>query len=162
MEDSTTTNTTTSANGTDGTDNAAPTNGAAALPAASSKPLVGSTALSELLQAVDNQLLRPDEGEFVGREFVRAEIKQFLSVKNRMLVLVGPPGIGKTALAAQLVREQSASDRPFLAHFCGLSGADNPFTFCSLIAQQLHDQLGAGYTLPQTVRNQQVTIQASA
>ena len=106
--------------------------------------------------------MRPDEGEFVGREFVRAEIKQFLSVKNRMLVLVGPPGIGKTALAAQLVREQSASDHPFLAHFCGLSGDDNPFKFCSAIAQQLHDQLGEAYTLPQTVRNQQVTIQASA
>ena len=160
MENSTTS--TSSTNGTAGTETIAPTNGATALPAELSNPLVGSTALSELLQAVDNQLLRPDEGEFVGREFVRAEIKQFLSVKNRMLVLVGPPGIGKTALAAQLVREQSASDRPYLAHFCGLSGADNPFTFCSAIAQQLHDLLGEAYTLPQTVRNQQVTIQATA
>jgi hypothetical protein len=145
-----------SANGTNGA------NGAAALPAAPSKPAIVSTTLSELLQAVDDQLLRPDEGEFVGREFVRAEIKQFLSVKNRLLVLVGPPGIGKTALAAQLAREQSTAEYPFVAHFCGLSGDDNPFKFCSAIAQQLHEQLGEAYTLPQTVRNQQVTIQASA
>ncbi len=166
MEDSTTSTTstnvaatTTSTTSTNGT---ATTNGAEAPPAAQPKPPVASTALIELLQAVDDQLLRPDDGEFVGREFVRAEIKQFLSVKNRMLVLVGPPGIGKTALAAQLTREQSVSDHPFLAHFCGLSGDDNPFKFCSAIAQQLHDQLGEAYMLPQTVRNQQVTIQASA
>ncbi len=153
---------TTNTSGTASSNDAATTNGAAAPPDALPKPPVASAALIELLQAVDDQLLRPDDGEFVGREFVRAEIKQFLSVKNRMLVLVGPPGIGKTALAAQLAREQSTSDRPFLAHFCGLSGDDNPFKFCSAIAQQLHDQLGEAYTLPQTVRNQQVTIQASA
>ena len=95
-------------NGTDTTNGtASTTNGAVAIPSALPKPPVGSHALAELLQAVDDQLLRPDDGEFVGREFVRAEIKQFLSVKNRMLVLVGPPGIGKTALAAQLVREQA-------------------------------------------------------
>ena len=106
-------NDTASTNGTNGT------NDAAMLPSAPSKPAVGSATLIELLQTVDDQLLRPDEGEFVGREFVRAEITQFLSFKNRMLVLVGPPGIGKTALVARLAREQSASDHPFIAHFCG-------------------------------------------
>src|SRR5204863_2135339 len=120
-------------NGTASSNDIATSNGTAALQTGLPKPPVASAALTKLLQAVDDQLLRPDDGEFVGREFVRAEIKQFLSVKNRMLVLVGPPGIGKTALAAQLVREQSASDRPFLAHFCGLSGDDNPFKFCSAI-----------------------------
>jgi hypothetical protein len=144
------------------TANDATTNSAAALPDALPRPPVASPALIELLQTVDDQLLRPDTGEFIGRDFVRAEIKEFLSVKNRMLVLVGAPGIGKTALAAQLVREHSATAHPFLAHFCGLSGHDNPFQFCSAIAQQLYDQLGEAYTLPQTVRNQQVTIQASA
>ncbi len=160
-------NSTTSATSMNGANDTATTNGTASTSDAgttnsAATPPVTSAMLIELLQAVDDQLLRPDAGEFVGREFVRAEIKQFLSVKNRILVLVGPPGIGKTALTAQLAREQSASDHPFLAHFCGLSGDDNPFKFCSAIAQQLHDQLGAAYTLPQTVRNQQVTIQASA
>ncbi|MDQ2998802.1 MAG: ATP-binding protein, partial [Chloroflexota bacterium] len=155
-------NTATSAASTNDTASTNGTNGAAALPTALSKQPGASATLIELLQAVDDQLLRPDQGEFVGRAFVRAAITQFLSFKNRMLVLVGSPGIGKTALVAQLAREQSASDHPFVAHFCGLSGDDNPFTFCSTIAQQLHDQLGTAYTLPQTVRNQQVTIQASA
>jgi len=156
MENSTGATSTNGANGTNGT------NGAATLPTVLSNPPVVSSSLIELLQAVDDQLLRPDQGEFVGREFVRAEITQFLSFKNRMLVLVGPPGIGKTALVAQLAREQGASAHPFVAHFCGLSGDDNPFKFCSEIAQQLYDQLGEAYTLPQTMRNQQVTIQASA
>jgi hypothetical protein len=109
-------------------------------------------ALTTLLHAVDAQLLHPDESDFVGRDFVRAEITKFLAVHNRMLVLVGPPGAGKTALAAQLVRERLTGDAPYLAHFCGLSGDDNPFRFCSALAQQLYDRLGTGFTLPEAFR----------
>lgn len=98
-------NTATGAASTNDTASTNGTNGAAALPTALSKQPGASATLIELLQAVDDQLLRPDQGEFVGREFVRAAITQFLSFKNRMLVLVGPPGIGKTALVAQLARE---------------------------------------------------------
>lgn len=121
-----------------------------------------STTLTTLLQNVDEQLLRPDENDFVGREYVRSEIAKFLAVQNRMLVLVGVPGVGKTALAAQLVRENLGADVPYLAHFCGLAGDDNPYQFCDALAQQLYDVLGEGYSLPDTVRKQQVHIQASA
>ena len=121
-----------------------------------------ASALTKLLQTVDEQLLHPDENDFVGRQFVRDEIANFLKVQNRMLVLVGPPGVGKTALAAQLVREQLATEHPYLAHFCDLSGENNPYRFCDAIAEQLQEQLGEGYTLPQTVRKQQVNIQAVA
>ena len=119
------------------------------------------TLLASLTDAIDQQL-HPDENDFVGRAYVRDEIAKFLAVHNRMFVLVGPPGIGKTALAAQLVRENMAAETPYLAHFCSLSGDDNPYTFCDALAQQLQALLGEGYSLPDTVRKQQVTIQASA
>ncbi|KPV52996.1 hypothetical protein SE17_12175, partial [Kouleothrix aurantiaca] len=120
-----------------------------------------ATILASLADAIDQQL-HPDENDFVGRAYVRDEIAKFLAVRNRMLVLAGPPGIGKTALAAQLVRENMAAAIPYLAHFCSLSGDDNPYTFCDALAQQLQALLGEGYSLPDTVRKQQVTIQASA
>ena len=95
-----------------------------------------ATILASLTSAIDQQL-HPDDNDFVGRAYVRDEIAKFLAVRNRMFVQVGPPGIGKTALAAQLVRENMAADTPYLAHFCSLSGDDNPYTFCDALAQQL-------------------------
>ncbi|HBY94463.1 MAG TPA: hypothetical protein DEP84_10965, partial [Chloroflexi bacterium] len=119
-----------------------------------------STLSAELLQAVTDSLA-PDAGDFVGREFVRGEIKQFLATRNRMLVIVGPPGIGKTALAAALFREQMVAQQSYVAHFCGLSGADNPFIFCDTLAEQLQAQLGEDYSLPETARRQQVIIKTT-
>lgn len=119
-----------------------------------------SAKLATLLQDVSVQL-RPDDGDFVGRDFARAEIADFLSVHNRMLVFVGSPGVGKTALAAALVREQVEGDAPYLAHFCELRGADNPYAFCNALAQQLQAQLGDDYSLPQTARGQQVNVSTS-
>lgn len=121
-----------------------------------------ATSLTDLLHDVGEQLLHPNAGDFVGRAYVRDEIAKFLAVRNRMMVLVGSPGVGKTALAAQLVREHLADETPYLAHFCALSGDDNPYRFCDALAQQLHGLLGDAYTLPETVRKQQVHIQASA
>ena len=78
--------------------------------------------------------------EEFGREFVRAEIKQFLSVKNRMLVLVGPPGIGKTALAAQLVKTKG-----YVHHFNSRSqGVTNAAHFlrniCAVFDKRMNEQ----------------------
>lgn len=119
-----------------------------------------ATLSAELLQTVTDSLA-PDAGDFVGREFVRSEIEQFLATRNRMLVIVGPPGVGKTALAAALFREQINIAQPYLAHFCGLHGGDNPFTFCSSLAEQLQAHLGDAYTLPETARRQQVIIKTT-
>ncbi len=120
-----------------------------------------ATSQTALLQVVATQLCFDNGEEFVGREFARRVVREFLSVGNRMLVFVGPPGIGKTALAAALVRENAGAAQPYLAHFCELNGEDNPFRFCSALAQQLHARLGDDYVIPETVRGQQVTVQAS-
>ena len=117
----------------------------------------GSSNIDVILKAAEEQLY-PDSADFVGRGFVRDEVTRFLAVQNRMLVLVGPPGVGKTALALELVRASQAGDNPYLAHFCGVSGQDNPYTFCTALAEQLVDRLGANYTLPETARRQTVNL----
>jgi tetratricopeptide (TPR) repeat protein len=109
--------------------------------------------LTPLLATADRQL-HPDEGDFVGRAFVREQIEQFKGFSNRMLILVGPPGIGKTAFAAELVRSSLAEETPHLAHFCTLPDGDDPQLFCAGIARQVQALLGASYRLPQTFQKQ--------
>lgn len=133
---------------------------AAQAPAEGAPAATAAAGLRALLDTVDQQLLRPDAGDFVGRDFVRKDIADHLAVKNRMLVLVSPQGVGKTALAAQLIREHVDDPMPYLGYFCGLSGNDNPFVFCSALAELLERELG-GYTLPETAQKQQVNIQTN-
>jgi hypothetical protein len=111
------------------------------------------TRLQPLLAAVERQLA-PDAGDFVGRQFVRDAVREFSAVANRMLVLVAPPGVGKTALAAELLRESLAAGTPYLAHFCGLSDGTDPNEFVRALALQVQAALGADYRLPQTLAKQ--------
>src|SRR5205085_10980541 len=92
--------------------------------------------IDAFLQAVAAQV-HADADNFVGRKDILGAgspdapgvAQQFLDVHNRMLVLVGPPDIGKTALIARLARdyEDEARQQPYLAHFCGLNDGDNPY-----------------------------------
>jgi GTPase SAR1 family protein len=111
------------------------------------------TRLQPLIAAVERNLA-PDNGDFVGRQFVRDAVREFASVANRMLVLVGPPGVGKTAFAAELLRESLAAGTPHLAHFCGLSDGTDPNEFVRALALQVQDALGSDYRLPQTLAKQ--------
>ncbi len=121
--------------------------------------------ITPLIMAIDRQL-HPDAGEFVGRQHLRDTINTFTESTNRMLVFTGSPGIGKTAFAAQLVRERLSEPHPFLAHFCSLPGGDNPIEFCRALAAQLKAYLGDEYQIGglvgrQLVVNQQVNTGAA-
>ena len=112
--------------------------------------------IDAFLQAVAAQV-HADADNFVGRKDIVGTgspdapgvAQQFLDMHNRMLVLVGPPDIGKTALISRLARDYEARQQPYLAHFCGLNDGDSPYLFCAALAQQLLTQLGGDYKLPQ-------------
>ncbi len=95
-------------------------------------PAVGPPTDSPALAA-----LFADTATFVGRAHVRAAISEFLSTRNRIFVVVGPPGSGKTALAARLVVEQQRAGTPWLYSFCGIEDGDNPQQFITHLAAQL-------------------------
>ncbi|MEN9933687.1 MAG: hypothetical protein RLZZ387_266 [Chloroflexota bacterium] len=112
-----------------------------------------SARIQPLLDAVADQLA-PDAGDFVGRAAVRVVIRDFTALANRMLVIVAPPGVGKTALAAELVHESLAAGSPHLAHFCTLRDGADPSAFVRSLALQVQDALGGEYRLPQTLSKQ--------
>lgn len=83
---------------------------------------------------------------------LRAEINTFIANPNRMLLIVGPPGVGKTAFLTRLVRENQAGARPYLGHFCQLADGINPLECCRALGDQLRALLGDDYQLPTTAR----------
>ena len=99
--------------------------------------------------------------QFVGRDFLRKEVQDFLALQNRLLLLVGPPNVGKTAFVQALTREHSSGVRPYLAHYCAENDGANPFVFCTNISAQLQQMLGNDFELSETARQQQVTINAN-
>ena len=103
-----------------------------------------------------------DASEFIGRAAQRAQIDEFLKIKNRILVFVAPPGIGKTALIQAIEREHRADARPYIAHYCDSDEGANPFVFCTALSAKIQQALGADhFVLTDTARRQQVTIQTS-
>lgn len=63
------------------------------------------------MQLTDSDWTHVDERarDFTGREWVFERIRTFLASDARMLVIMGPPGTGKTAIAARLA--QASADR---------------------------------------------------
>ena len=73
---------------------------------------------------------------FVGRERELKQAKSLLS-DSRLLVLLGPGGIGKTHLAVQLAEEYAAAHR-MAAHFVPLAHVDSPELLVTSIAGALN------------------------
>jgi WD40 repeat protein len=71
-------------------------------------------------------------GDIVGRQFVRDRIQQFLdSRKSGVFLLTGEPGIGKTAILANLVAAELGRVHFFYRHTSGLRSPDD-FINCIL------------------------------
>jgi diguanylate cyclase (GGDEF)-like protein len=78
----------------------------------------------------------PRLASFVGRERELQETKSLLS-EGRLLVMLGPGGIGKTHLAVQLAQEYAASHR-VAAYFVPLAHVDSPELLVTTIAGALN------------------------
>lgn len=114
-----------------------------------------------MLQALLDQvyaLLAPDAKQFVGRIFLKHRLAEFISSPNRMPVLVGPPGVGKTAFAVHLLESHLNEPIPFLGHFCGLPDGEDPLFFCQNLANQLRALLGERYALPDSINGKKIQV----
>ncbi len=124
--------------------------------------LLPSAELNAMLRMLLDRVyaqLAPDDKEFVGREFLIRELEQFIGSPNRMHVLVGPPGVGKTAYAAHLLETHLTQQPPFLGHFCSLPDGEDPLFFCSQLANQFRALLGTEYQLPDTINGKKINVQ---
>ena len=80
--------------------------------------------------------------EFVGRRFVFSQIHDIIETRDRAYChVIAHPGVGKTALLAQLVKEQS-----YVHHFnVRTSGVVSPRAFLGNICAQLIGKYNLGY-----------------
>ncbi len=81
-----------------------------------------------------SNLVEEKTRDFVGREFIFAELETFLKTNDRgYFVVIGEPGIGKTSLAAYLIRKHD-----YIHHFIGaFSGMNRIEHFMQNICRQL-------------------------
>jgi hypothetical protein len=95
----------------------------------------------------DWEYIRERAEDFTGRGWVFERIQSFLASEDPMLVIVAPPGTGKTAIAARLAQASDGrlADEPGLPIAAGTIDAA---VFCRAgrislrqVAQDLGDQL---------------------
>ena len=73
-----------------------------------------------------------EHADIIGRQFVRDRVQQFLdSHKHGIFLLTGEPGIGKTAIMANLVEAEVGRVHFFYRHTSGLRSPDD-FVHCIL------------------------------
>jgi molybdopterin-guanine dinucleotide biosynthesis protein A len=101
--------------------------------------MTGTVATQVKAIAFDRDIERLTEG-FTGREWVFEEIGRWLQQGNeRFFILTGEPGVGKSAIAAQLVKTHKEIIAAY--HFCiaGRSGTIEPNNVLLSLAAQLID-----------------------
>ena len=76
---------------------------------------------------------RPEPAGFFGREADLTRVCELLADEGATVTLVGPPGVGKTRLAREVVRRGGALD----AMACDLSEARTPDDVTATIAERL-------------------------
>ncbi|MEG3918530.1 hypothetical protein QUA07_05195 [Microcoleus sp. T3_A4] len=101
--------------------------------------MTGTVATQVKAIAFDRDIERLTEG-FTGREWVFEEIDRWVQQDNeRFFILTGEPGVGKSAIAAQLVKTHKEIIAAY--HFCiaGRSGTIEPNNVLLSLAAQLID-----------------------
>ncbi|HVE81609.1 MAG TPA: AAA family ATPase, partial [Myxococcales bacterium] len=96
--------------------------------------------------------LEPERSSFIGRAADLAALGELFSAGARLVTVVGPPGIGKTRLALEYVRQQGPGllDRGE-AWFCDLSSAADVHGICAALGSALQVRLTSD-TVEQTVQ----------
>jgi WD40 repeat protein len=96
-------------------------------------------------QALDfGAYLRSKRAGFIGREWLFKKIADWCQGSSEPVMLItGEPGVGKSGLAAELVRRQDA--RVVACHFCQAANSDtvNPAIFIRSLSAKLADNLPA-------------------
>ncbi|HEY8211339.1 MAG TPA: AAA family ATPase, partial [Myxococcaceae bacterium] len=86
--------------------------------------------------------LEPERSSFIGRAADLAALGDFFSAGARLVTVVGPPGIGKTRLALEYVRQHAPA---LLSHgeawFCDLSAATDVHGICAVLGNTLQIRL---------------------
>ena len=86
-----------------------------------------------------------DLTSFVGREAELAQLIELIDGGNRLITVLGPPGIGKTRVASRLL--MSLSDRGVPVAFCDLRGVEAVEDLCLTLGEVLGVQFGVSPAL---------------
>ena len=89
-----------------------------------------------------------EHGEIVGRGFVRERVESFLEARQSgVLLITGEPGIGKTAIMANLVEAELGRAHFFYRHTSGLRSPDD---FVNCVFHSLLNKYGLEAESPST------------
>ena len=82
---------------------------------------------------------------FIGRDRDIERLRELCAGENRLVTVVGPPGIGKTRLALEYLRSRTDGAR---VRFCDLSEARDDGALCAAVARSLGVVIERGHAEP--------------
>src|SRR5689334_3423601 len=96
--------------------------------------------------------LGSDRSSFIGRTRDLSALAMFFESGERLVTVLGPPGIGKTRLAVQhVLNHLPALSEEGGAWFCDLSAATDAEGICSAVGGALGVPMTSGKTTEDTV-----------